>query len=212
MNRTKQKGFSLVELMIVVAIIGVLTAIAIPNFQAFQARSRMSEARSGLASIYTAAQAFHSEWEVYTGALKPLGWEPTGDFRYVIGFHSDLHEACGEDGDDLVDAAKLNCGPAPQRIYNGNADDKTHTGDIEGADYLGNAALYGTTHWKKGATALAAGVVYTDLNVNDFMAGAVGDPAGLSPATPVAADLDAWQIDENKDLSNIQGADLEAYL
>ncbi|HEX8706278.1 MAG TPA: prepilin-type N-terminal cleavage/methylation domain-containing protein, partial [Myxococcaceae bacterium] len=49
----KQSGFTLIELMIVVAIIGILAAIAIPNFIRFQARARQSEANTNLKSLFT---------------------------------------------------------------------------------------------------------------------------------------------------------------
>ena len=64
--RSREKaGFTLVELMIVVAIIGVLSAIAIPNFMAYQARSRRSEAYVNLASIARAQKAFFAEKDTF---------------------------------------------------------------------------------------------------------------------------------------------------
>ena len=57
----KQEGFTLIELMIVVAIIGILAAIAIPNFILYQMRSRTSEAKTNLAAIKTANFAFQAE-------------------------------------------------------------------------------------------------------------------------------------------------------
>lgn len=53
MSRQSSRGFTLIELMIVVAIIGILAAIAIPNFLRFQARARQSEANSNLKTLFT---------------------------------------------------------------------------------------------------------------------------------------------------------------
>ena len=53
-----KKGFTLIELMIVVAIIGILAAIAIPNFLRFQAKSKQSEAKTNLGGIFTAEIAY----------------------------------------------------------------------------------------------------------------------------------------------------------
>jgi type IV pilus assembly protein PilA len=53
MPRPASRGFTLIELMIVVAIIGILAAIAIPNFVRFQARARQAEASSTLKALYT---------------------------------------------------------------------------------------------------------------------------------------------------------------
>ncbi len=66
-KRNKQKGFSLVELMIVVGIIGILSALAIPQFSAFQARARQAEARATLSHIYTLQQSFFSDQNRYAG-------------------------------------------------------------------------------------------------------------------------------------------------
>lgn len=61
MKRKLARGFTLIELMIVVAIIGILAAIAIPNFMKFQARARQSEAKANLKAIFTAAKSRFAE-------------------------------------------------------------------------------------------------------------------------------------------------------
>ncbi len=84
----KQEGFTLIELMIVVAIIGILAAIAIPNFVAYQAKSRQSEAKVNLGAIFTSATAFAAEQSTPTyvipgSTLEPIGWSPSGNPRYT---------------------------------------------------------------------------------------------------------------------------------
>lgn len=61
-------GFTLIELMIVVAIIGILAAIAIPNFLRFQLRSRSTEGRINIAAIRTAEEAYIAEFNDYVPA------------------------------------------------------------------------------------------------------------------------------------------------
>ncbi|MBM4313343.1 MAG: prepilin-type N-terminal cleavage/methylation domain-containing protein [Deltaproteobacteria bacterium] len=56
-----QKGFTLIELMIVIAIIGILAAIAIPQFTAYKSRGYNAAAKADLKNAYTAAQAFFAD-------------------------------------------------------------------------------------------------------------------------------------------------------
>jgi type IV pilus assembly protein PilA len=78
----KSKGFTLIELMIVVAIIGILAAIAIPNFLNYQCKARQSEARSNLGAIANLQEAYWAEETTYTGLTDALGFQTTGTPRY----------------------------------------------------------------------------------------------------------------------------------
>jgi len=83
MQRNKEKGFTLIELMIVVAILGILAAIAIPNFMRFQAKSRQAEAKTNLGAIGTTAESFRAEFDTYiVAAIGDIGWAPQGTARY----------------------------------------------------------------------------------------------------------------------------------
>ena len=65
-NKMKSKrGFTLIEMMIVVAIIALLATIAIPNYISFQLRAKTSEAKSNLGAIRTCEEAYRAENDVY---------------------------------------------------------------------------------------------------------------------------------------------------
>jgi len=116
--RTHRAGFTLVELMIVVAIIGILAAIAIPGFTTYQARSRRGEAYLNLLGIIRTADAYYSEYQVYPtigpqpgpgagnlGSKKRpwlagtpfdiLGWAPEGGVYYDYATNSGLAGGVG---------------------------------------------------------------------------------------------------------------------
>src|SRR5687767_2600522 len=85
------KGFTLIELMIVVAIIGILAAIAIPNFVKFQCRSKQSEAKGNLKALYVAQESYRAEFDSYLASCgggcmtsNSIGFTPKGNkIRYT---------------------------------------------------------------------------------------------------------------------------------
>ncbi|MEE8494617.1 MAG: prepilin-type N-terminal cleavage/methylation domain-containing protein, partial [Nitrospirales bacterium] len=72
-----EKGFTLIELMIVVAIIGILAAIAIPNFLKYQAKSRQAEAKTNLGGVFVAETSYFGEQARY-GSFAEVGFALAG--------------------------------------------------------------------------------------------------------------------------------------
>jgi len=88
-----KKGFTLIELMIVVAIIGILAAIAIPNFLRYQAKSKQSEAKVNLKGIFTSESSYFGEHNYY-GTITGVGFQPAGGWNSAkyYGFEVDSTE------------------------------------------------------------------------------------------------------------------------
>jgi type IV pilus assembly protein PilA len=117
-----RKAFTLVELMIVVAVIGVLAALAIPNYVRFQAKSKQAEVKGNLKAAFTCERAYYQEKSTYTSCTKKIGFAPERGNRYRYTLNTTLRtdETCNTtesrataagtslptDGDILADTFK----------------------------------------------------------------------------------------------------------
>lgn len=82
----RQLGFSLTEIMVVVAIIGILASVAIPQYNKYQRKAKQTEAKLMLSGIYTSNLSFNAEWGYSTPNLYQMGFAPSGDILYNVGF------------------------------------------------------------------------------------------------------------------------------
>lgn len=168
-----EEGFTLIELMVVVAIIGILSAIAVPNFKKYQAKAKQSEAKIQLSAVYSVETSAMADYDSYATCLVFLGYDVTPRGYYRVGFKGV--------GQVTNVAARL-----------------TATGAAVGCT-LDPAAWDPPTHLKAGATAaptdLEMPTTVQPLLGTTFTAGAAGNIS--------AAVFDTWTITDAKTMLNV---------
>lgn len=173
-----ESGFSLVELMVVVAIIGILASLAIPSVGKYMAKARQSEAKTQLSSIYTAEKAFYAEYTAYHSMFGAVGYSPEGKLRYNVGFSGPGVVAGVVNGYNTVPAAP------------GNVITTITYCGLAGVIANGCAMLNGSDNTPAGTAAFPAALTT-----------AVGFTIGASGRVFRAQD-DVWTMDQDKVLLN----------
>ena len=86
-NRLKNHlGYSLVELMVTVAIMGVLATICTPVYNAMIVKARQGEGKADLTALYAAEKVLHAQWQTYTTSFVVMNLKLSGNYFYSFGF------------------------------------------------------------------------------------------------------------------------------
>ena len=124
LKETSRRGFSIIELMIAIAIVGVLSTVAVPKYLVYQLKSKSAEAKTNLSGIRTAQEAYYSEFGLFREAapepaiipgstpttfdsigseFQHLGWQPEGNvyFSYGCGVSDDGSAYTADAGADI---------------------------------------------------------------------------------------------------------------
>lgn len=187
---SSNKGFTLVELLIVVAIIGVLASQGVPAYKRMIQKSRKGEAQVMLGNIATAESAFFSEYGMYGTNLARMGAAMDGNnFIYAAGL---VDSVCAKiTASTTAIMPKSADAPSVPASYYTDLDNNNKIGRSTQAVCKAATMPADTTAPKYNAyTATATG----------FVRG--GDAATLNGCSGAIANCDQWSINSNRVMTN----------
>lgn len=164
----QQSGFSLVEIMLVTAIIGLLSAVVLINFLLYQSRTKISEAKLQLSAVYVAEASFFGTYHIYHNCLRYMGYDPSSEISsryFTVGFNVsaaiDPTAYIGAQNSGLGDECIANLAPAANSTY--FLAGKSTGNSISNQTHMTSTGLGTQTNSTMTFTAGAAGVVHKNF-------------------------------------------------
>lgn len=180
MFKFSQKGFSLIEILVALAVMVVVAGVAVPNYKKYFLNAKMTEAKTALGNVYMAEKSFFLEHRFYTSDLMAIGIAPDGERLYNVGFSTDSSNA--------GDSSSLTLDPSKRTFYK-ICGKNFDAGDVESCAFKNKKNPNGFIELK-----IPSG---HEAKVNKFKAGAIADIISKTP-TDKPANIDIWSINQYK--------------
>jgi prepilin-type N-terminal cleavage/methylation domain-containing protein len=143
----RKNGFTLIELMVCVAIFGILSSVSIPLFKKYQVKARASEGKMLLSAIAKVEKIVYAEYGIYATCLSTMGYKTPPSYFFSHGFGLpnpfealNISDNCALEGDPFFGGTKwiAPANSAPTTVQIGNAGLFTATGQTFQAVAVGN--------------------------------------------------------------------------
>ena len=197
-------GFSMTELMVVIIIIGILAAIAIPRYNVFVARSRQGEAQANLGQIYKLQESYKLRHGDYDDAATPAMNSTSAATGYVT--ESSATNTCIANS---LGFTISNCDEARYRYWIAGADENEFVAIAQAfSDNTANNArrtemrIFPNCHGAGSGRSVTDGNLSTGQGAWSSPANAAGTQTQLTLVANSVSKGDAWYIDEARNLVN----------
>ena len=200
MHINNNKGLSLIEIMVAVALTSILAGVAIPSYRSYTYESKTAEARTTLSQIYMAEKAFELRWRFYANDLLVIGVFPDGPLLYNAGFRADIGivtPPSSYTGQELTTRNNLwaLCG-----------------NEFEGSGFLESCAFKNDTlrargNGEGGFRPPHIPTEYSSVTTRKFKIVAIGDVVNIRPKDPsniLKKGIDIWTINNYKEIRRIK--------
>jgi type II secretory pathway pseudopilin PulG len=205
-----EAGFTVVEIAVVIGVITILAALAAPQYQKYRNRSRQTEAKLALGTIYIFERQFITDQGSFTLCLREAGYVPeasaTAARYYAEGFYPGGGNVCGKDGTRVCNGfqyAQQAAAPAASLAVNdticavGMGNPLTTTiSTAYGANVKGNSTLAIPMVTADQAASFPGAAGVCGVTQTTFLACATG---ALDTAV-----YDQWSIDQDQQIVNMQ--------
>lgn len=117
MKLNKSAGFTLIELMIAVAILGILATVAFPSYQDHVRKSKRSDGQAALMDIMAKQERYYTDHNTYTSDLTDIGYGAAANVDTTEGYYKVKAESCGS---GLTACVKLTATAQGDQANDGN--------------------------------------------------------------------------------------------